>query len=413
MTDLLASTNIMHYVGVNVGKCYGDVPMPNLTARKAESLKDPGHHVDGDGLALVIGKRGGKSWVLRTMVRGKRRDIGLGGYSWVSLAEAREKAREARKIAREGGDPIANRLSHVACPTFAEAATKVHADQVVGQGSNGKHKDQWINTLKTYAFPTIGPTPVKDITQADVLAVLAPIWTDKAETARRVRQRIRTVMDWARTAGHYTSVNPVEGVDKGLSKQRDVVKHHAALPWQDVPALLPELGNSTAAKALQFLILTAARTGEVIGARWSEINVKERLWIIPMERMKANREHRVPLTDEALAVLADVRGLDDDFVFPGQKRGKGLSNMAMAQLLKRIGHNDTTVHGFRSSFRDWAAEKSAMPREIAELSLAHTVGNAVERAYRRSDLMERWSAHCLPTSGHVIQLDPLLGKEAH
>lgn len=392
--------------------------MPKLTTRKAESLKDPGHYVDGDGLALVIGKRGGKSWVLRTMVRGKRRDIGLGGYSWVSLAEAREKAREARKIAREGGDPIAQRQAHVVCPTFAEAATKVHADQVVGQGSNGKHKDQWINTLTTYAFPIIGPTPVKDITQADILAVLAPIWTDKAETARRVRQRIRTVMDWARTAGHYTGVNPVEGVDKGLSKQRDVVKHHAALPWQDVPTLLPKLGNSTAAKALHFLILTAARTGEVIGARWSEIDVQERLWIIPMERMKANREHRVPLTDEALAVLTDVRGLDDDFVFPGQKHGKGLSNMAMAQLLKRIGYGDTTVHGFRSSFRDWAAERSAMPREIAELSLAHTVGNAVERAYRRSDLIEqrrmlmgRWSGHCLPPSGDVIRLEPPLGKQ--
>jgi integrase len=392
--------------------------MPKLTARKAEALKDPGHYVDGDGLALVIGKRGGKSWVLRTMVRGKRRDIGLGGYSWVSLAEAREKAREARKIAREGGDPIAQRLTHVACPTFAEAARQVHADQVVGQGSNGKHKDQWINTLVTYAFPAIGAKPVNDITQADVLAVLAPIWTDKAETARRVRQRIRTIMDWARTAGHYTGVNPVEGVDKGLSKQRDVVKHHAALPWQDVPALVPKLGGSTAAKALQFLILTAARTGEVIGARWSEIDVQDRLWIIPMERMKSNREHRVPLTEEALAVLADVRGLDDEFVFAGQKRGKGLSNMAMAQLLKRIDYGDTTVHGFRSSFRDWAAERSAMPREIAELSLAHTVGNAVERAYRRSDLiekrrdlMERWSAHCLPSSGDVIRLDPPRGKQ--
>jgi hypothetical protein len=185
MMDLLASSNLMHYVGVNVGKYHGGVRMPKLTARKAEALKDPGHHVDGDGLALVIGRRGGKSWVLRTMVRGKRRDIGLGGYSWVSLAEAREKAREARKIAREGGDPIAHRLSHAACPTFAEAATKVHADQVVGQGSNGKHKDQWINTLKTYAFPTIGAKPVKDITQADILAVLAPIWTAPPHAAVR------------------------------------------------------------------------------------------------------------------------------------------------------------------------------------------------------------------------------------
>jgi integrase len=394
--------------------------MPKLTARKVESLNEPGHYVDGDGLALVIGKRGGKSWVLRTMVRGKRCDIGLGGYSWVSLAEAREKARDARKIAREGGDPIAQRKARSACPTFAEAARKVHTDQVVGQGSNGKHKDQWINTLVTYAFPTIGQKPVKDITSADVLAVLAPIWTEKAETARRVRQRIRTVMDWARTAGHYEGVNPVEGVDKGLTKQRDIVKHHTAMPWQEVPTLIPTLGASVAAQALQFLILTAARTGEVIGARWSEIDMEECLWIIPMERMKAKREHRVPMTVEALAILTKVRGLDDDFIFPGQKRGKGLSNMAMAQLLKRIGHGSATVHGFRSSFRDWAAERSSMPREIAELSLAHTVGNAVERAYRRSDLiekrrdlMERWSAHCLPTSGRVIRLEPPIGKQAN
>jgi integrase len=387
--------------------------MPKLTARKAESLKDPGHYVDGDGLALVIGRRGGKSWVLRTMVRGKRRDIGLGGYSWVSLAEAREKAREARKIAREGGDPIAQRKARVACPTFAEAARQVHADQVVGQGSNGKHKDQWINTLVTYAFPAIGQKSVEDITQADVLAVLAPIWTEKAETARRVRQRIRTVMDWARTAGHYEGVNPVEGVDKGLTKQRDIVKHHTAMPWQEVPALIPKLGDSVAALALHFLILTAARTGEIIGASWSEIDLQERLWVIPMERMKASREHRVPLTDEALAILEKVRGLEDEFIFPGQKRGKGLSNMAMAQLLKRIGQGDTTVHGFRSSFRDWAAEKSSMPREIAELSLAHTVGNAVERAYRRSDLieqrrklMERWATFCLPFEGQVLNILP-------
>ncbi|MDG1431875.1 MAG: integrase arm-type DNA-binding domain-containing protein [Paracoccaceae bacterium] len=391
--------------------------MPKLTARKAESLKEPGHYVDGDGLALVIGKRGGKSWVLRTMVRGKRCDIGLGGYSWVSLAEAREKAREARKVAREGGDPIAQRKARVACPTFAEAARKVHADQVLGQGSNGKHKDQWINTLVTYAFPAIGHKSVKDVKQADVLAVLAPIWTEKAETARRVRQRIRTVMDWARTAGHYEGVNPVEGVDKGLTKQRDIVKHHKAMPWQEVPTLIPMLGDSVAALALRFLILTAARTGETIGAQWSEIDLQERLWIIPMERMKASREHRVPLTDEALAVLEKVRGLDEDFIFPGQKRGKGLSNMAMAQLLKRIGHGNATVHGFRSSFRDWAAERSSMPREIAELSLAHAVGGAVERAYRRSDLiekrrdlMERWSAHCLPFSGHIIQLENPIGK---
>jgi len=386
--------------------------MGKLTARKVDALKEPGHYVDGDGLALLIGKRGGKSWILRTMVRGKRRDIGLGGVSWVSLAEAREKAREARKIAREGGDPIAARKALVDCPSFEEAARKVHSDQIVGQGKNGKHKSQWINTLVTYAFPHIGAKSVRDIDQSDVLRVLAPIWTEKAETARRVRQRIKTVMDWARTAGHFEGVNPVEGVERGLAKQRDTVEHHAAMPWKDVPAFLPSLGESVAASALRFLILTAARTGEVIGARWSEIDFEESLWIIPAERMKAEREHRVPLTDEALAILVNMRGLDDEFVFPGQKRGKGLSNMAMAQLLKRMGRTDITVHGFRSSFRDWAEERGNMPREVAELSLAHEVGNAVERAYRRSDLiekrrtlMERWAQFCVVENAEVIRLD--------
>lgn len=385
--------------------------MPRLTARKVESLKSPGHYVDGDGLALVIGKRGGKSWVLRTMILGKRRDVGLGGVSWVTLAEAREKARGARKIDREGGDPIAAKKALVACPTFAEATHKVHSDQIVGQGKNGKHKAQWINTLTTYAFPFIGEKSVREIGQSDILQVRSPIWTEKPETARRVRQRIITVLDWARTAGHFEGVNPVEGVEKGLAKQRDIVKHHTAMPWQEVPALLPNLGDSVAALALRFLILTAAGTGEVIGATWSEIDLSEQLWVISAERMKAKRKHRVPLTDETLKILEKIRGLDDDFVFPGQKRGKGLSNMAMAQLLKRIGHGNVTEHGFRSSFRDWAAERSNMPREIAELSLAHEVGSAVERAYRRSDLieqrqklLERWAAYIASKSGKIVLL---------
>ena len=383
--------------------------MGKLTDRKIRALKSPGHYVDGDGLALVIGKRGGKSWVLRTMIKGKRRDMGLGGVSWVSLAEAREKAREARKIARERGDPIAARKAEQDCPTFEEAARRVHAEQIVGQARNEKHRAQWINTLRDYAFPVIGAKPVRDVEQRDVLRVLAPIWTEKPETARRVRQRVRTVMNWARTAGFFEGVNPVEGVEKGLAKQRDRVAHHAAMPWGDLPGFLPELSESVAALALRFLILTAARTGEVIGARWSEIDIEERLWTVPPERMKAEKEHRVPLTEEAFAVLEKVRGLDPEFIFPGQKRGKGLSNMAMTQLMRRIGRGDVTVHGFRSSFRDWAGERGGMPREVAEKCLAHQVGNLVERSYARSDLlekrrilMEHWARYCLTTSAQVI-----------
>jgi integrase len=289
------------------------------------------------------------------------------------------------------------------------SARKVHAEQIVGQAKNEKHRAQWINTLRDYAFPQIGTKPVREIDQSDVLRVLAPIWSEKAETARRVRQRVRTVMDWARTAGHFEGVNPVEGVEKGLAKQKDRVTHHAAMPWVDVPGLLPDLGESVAALALRFLILTAARTGEVIGARWSEMDTEEHLWTIPADRMKAKREHRVPLTGEALEVLERVRGLDAEIIFPGQKRGKGLSNMAMTQLMRRLGHGDVTVHGFRSSFRDWAEERGGVPRE----SLAHEVGNAVERAYRRSDLLEKrrtlmeaWARFSVSTSdsGKVVEL---------
>ncbi|HHL22679.1 MAG TPA: site-specific integrase [Aliiroseovarius sp.] len=385
--------------------------MGKLTVRKVESLKTPGHYVDGEGLALVIGRRGGKSWILRTMVKGRRRDIGLGGVSWVSLAEAREKARAARKIAREGGDPIATRRREQACPTFEEAARRVHKEQIVGQARNAKHRDQWINTLITYAFPHIGSKPLRDIDQSDVLRVLAPIWTEKPETARRVRQRIHKVMDWARTAGFFEGVNPVEGVERGLARQKDRVRHHAAMPWAEVPQFLPLLGDAVSARALRFLILTAARTGEVIGARWSEIDRDNKLWVIPEERMKAGREHRVPLSDAALEVVDEMRGLDPEFIFPGLKRGKGLSNMAMANLLRRLGRSDVTVHGFRSSFRDWAEERGGMAREVAELSLAHEVGNATERAYRRSDLldkrrelMDRWARFCSPSCAEIVRI---------
>ncbi len=385
--------------------------MGKFTARKIEALKEPGHYVDGDGLALVIGKRGGKSWVLRTMVRGKRRDIGLGGVSWVSLAEAREKARALRKIAREGGDPIAARRAGKTCPTFEEAARRVHAEQIMSRGRNEKYRVQWLNTLRDHAFPHIGSKPVRDIVQSDVLRVLAPIWTEKPQTARLVRQRLRTVLNWARTAGYFEGVNPVEGVEEGLAKQKNRVRHHAAIPWGDVPDFMNELGESVAELALRFLILTAARSGEVRGARWPEIDTEKRLWIIPADRMKSEREHRVPLSDEALVVLGRVHGLDGDLVFPGQKRGRSMPDTTLLKVSKRKGREGATVHGFRSGFADWASERGGMPREIAELSLAHEVGNATERAYRRSDLldkrrtlMERWARFCSPASADVIEI---------
>ncbi len=385
--------------------------MGKFTARKVEALKEPGHYVDGDGLALVIGKRGGKSWVLRTMVRGKRRDIGLGGLSWVSLAEAREKSRAARKIARDGGDPIAARRAGTVCLTFEEAARRVHAEQIVSRGRNEKYRVQWLSTLRDYAFPHIGSRPVRDVVQSDVLRVLAPIWTEKPQTARLVRQRLRTVLNWARTAGHFKGVNPVEGVEEGLANQTDRVKHHAAMPWSDVPSFMSELGESVTELALRFLILTAARSGEVRGALWSEVDAEERLWILPADRMKSGLQHRVPLSDEALAVLERVRGLAPDFVFPGQRRGQPMPDGALLRGLKRMGREEITVHGMRSAFADWASERGGMPREVAELSLAHEVGDATERAYRRSDLLEkrrdlleRWARFCCPAVADVIEI---------
>ncbi len=279
---------------------------------------------------------------------------------------------------------------------------RVHAEQIVSRGRNEKYRVQWLNTLRDHAFPHIGSRPVRDVVQSDVLRVLAPIWTEKPQTARLVRQRLRTVLNWARTAGHFEGVNPVEGVEEGLANQTDRVKHYAAMPWGDVPGFMSELGESVMELALRVLILTAARSGEVRGARWSEIDTEEHLWIIPADRMKSEREHRVPLSDEALAVLEQARGLDSDLVFPGQKRGRPMPDTTLLKVSKRMGLG-VTIHGFRSSFRDWAEERGGMPREIAELSLAHEVGSATERAYRRSDLlekrrtlMERWAWFCDP-----------------
>ena len=395
----------------DVGKNVGKVPVGRLTARKVAALTAPGRYGDGEGLMLVVGRRGGKSWVLRTVVGRRRRDIGLGSAALVSLAEAREEARRLRRIARAGGDPLAGRRAERECPTFEEAARKVHAAQVEGHARNAKHRAQWINSLRDYAFPHIGARPVREVEQADVLRVLAPIWTEKPETARRVRQRIGTVIDWARTAGFFEGVNPIDGVEKGLPRQKLRVRHHAAMPWPEVPAFLASLGDNVAELALRFLILTAVRTGEVIGAGWEEIDLGERLWTVPAARMKAGRAHRVPLAEEAVEVLERVRGLDPVFIFPGRRRGRGLSNMAMTNVLRRMGRGDVTVHGFRSSFRDWAEERGGVPREIAELCLAHEIGSATERAYRRSDvlekrrtLMEKWTKHLSPTTCQVIPI---------
>lgn len=387
--------------------------LAKLTVKKVQAIKEPGRYGDGDGLFLQVARGGSKSWILRTMVQGRRRDIGLGGSSWVSLAEAREAARAMRRTAREGGDPVAVRNSTEAILTFREAALRVHELSSGAWRSDGKHVGQWLASLELDVFPAIGDKPVNTITSGDVLAVLTPIWHQKPETARRLRQRMRRVFAWAKGANMYLEENPVDRASGSLPRQAATKRHHPAMPYQELPEFFRALGerSGVAALALRFLILTASRSGEVRGARWSEINLPERTWAIPSDRMKTSKPHRVPLTDTAIEILDQVRGLDQALVFPGQRRGRPMSDMTIAAVMKRMGASEFVPHGFRSTFRDWASERTNIPREIAELALAHEVGNAVERAYARSDLfekrrdlMERWGQHCTGDSAEVVSL---------
>jgi integrase len=377
-----------------------------LSPLKIRSLTRAGRYADGNGLYLVVDDGGAKRWVLRTLVHGKRRDMGLGSLQLVSLPEARKRAAANRLIARDGGDPIAQRRqANRAVLTFKEAAEAVHASHSKGW-KNPKHRDQWINTLRDYTFEKIGAKRVNAVTTADVLQVLTPIWLDKPETARRVRQRMRAVLDWAKAAGHRDGDNPVEGVGDGLPKQKDEAEHHAALPYADVFPFLTTLhasgANDATKLALEFLILTAMRTGEVIGATWSEIDMKAKTWTIPPERMKAQREHRVPLSERCMAILKQARKLSGDiYIFPGVDTDTPLSNMAFLMALRRMGY-DVTAHGFRSAFRDWAAERTKFTREVCEAALAHSNVNKVEAAYLRSDLFEKRRALMAQWAMHAV-----------
>jgi len=374
-------------------------PMTPITVRKA----GPGLHSDGEirGLYLRVSDHGSRGWLLRYMIRGRRRDMWLGSSSELTLAEAREAARAARKLIKAKVDPIehrrrdqaeAVRLDGLRTWTFTKAAKAVHETLAPGW-KNPKHGEQWINTLSSYAFPKIGEKPVGEIGVAEVLDVLRPIWTTKAETARRVRQRIDAVMRWALAHG-YATTNPVDAAAELLPKQRDAVEHHEAMPYADVPSFVKSLqaiDESSSRLALEFAILTAARSGEVRGATWSEIDTKAATWTVPAERMKASREHRVPLSKQALALLkvaAKRAGTTDPAapIFPNPY-GKPLSDMALTQLMRGLERTET-VHGFRSSFRDWCAEHK-VPRELAERALAHAVKDATEAAYHRTEQLEQ------------------------
>ena len=366
-----------------------------LSATRVKALKDPGRYSDGGGLHLYISKAGRKSWVLRITVDGRRRDIGLGGYPSVSLARAREKAADNRAAIADGRDPLAEKRVPV-IPTFKEAAFSFHREHKP-QWSNPKHAANWIQSLERHAFPKLGNIPLDRIDRSHVVGVLKPIWSDIPEAARRVRQRTRKVFEWAISSG-LMEANPAgDVINAALPRMPKVRNHFRALAYQDVGSALDKVeasqGSLAAKLCLRFLVLTAARSGEARGATWDEIELEDQVWRIPSQWMKADKEHRVPLCRQALELLQEVHSLRDEsgLVFPSpQKRGAQLSDMTLLKLLRSIGvGNRPTVHGFRSSFKEWALEQTNLPWAVSEAALAHTLGNSTEQAYARSDLFER------------------------
>jgi integrase len=377
-------------------------------------------YADGGGLYLQVtpGNNGhiSKSWIFRfATAERKERYMGLGSLDAVSLAEAREKASECRKLRDQGKDPIETRVAqrasiaaeHAKVMTFDQCAERYISAHRAGW-RNRKHAAQWQNTLRTYVSPTFGRLPVQAVDTGLVMKVLEPIWAIKPETASRVRGRIEAVLDWAAALGFRDFDNPARWkgrLDKLLPRRSTVraVQHHAALPYTEVGAFIRGLRErpAMAARALEFVILTAARTGEVLGARWNEIDLRAKVWTIPASRMKSGREHRLPLSEAALAVLQQMRSLrHNDHVFPGDRRDT-MSDMALLMLLRRMNRSDLTAHGFRSTFRDWAAERTTFQSEVVEMALAHVVSDKVEAAYRRGDLFEKrrklmdaWASYC-------------------
>ena len=397
-----------------------------LAATKVDKTETPGMLADGGGLYLRVAKSGSKSWIFRFMLDGKAREMGLGSFTIIGLKKARQKAANCREQLDAGIDPInqnkadasERRLNAAKANTFDQCA-EAYIDSHKASWSNTKHVSQWKSTLKVYASPTLGKLSVQDIDINLVLRCLEPIWTTKTETATRVRGRIESVLDWATVRGYRNGENPARWrghLDKILpkpSKVRDVT-HHPALPYEDLPDFIEELGHTEgiAARALEFTIYTAARSNEVLLANWAEFNLAGKVWTVPKERMKSRKEHKVPLSSQAVRVLRMMEKIrSSDYVFPGMKEGKHLSNMSMTAVLRRMGRMDITVHGFRSSFRDWAAEKTNAPNIVAEAALAHTIGNKSEAAYRRGDLfakrsklMDSWGRYTISQPAKVIAI---------
>jgi integrase len=400
-----------------------------LSALKVVGARQAGFYADGDGLYLQVTAGGSRSWVFRFKTGGRSRDMGLGSLNTVGLAEARKIAAECRRQRLQGIDPIEARKSGRAQAQL-DAARSITFDDcrdkfIVSHRAawaNDKHLKQWESTLRSYVTPVFGALPVQIIDVALVLKALEPIWTTKPETAGRIRGRIERILDWAKARGFRQGENPARW--RGhlailLAPPAKVrrVRHHAALPYGELPGFLLKIRqrDAVAARALEFAILTAARTGEVLGARWAEIDFENKIWTIPASRMKAGREHRVPMSMATLAIAKRVKAIrQNDFVFPGERRNRPLSNMSMLMMLRRMGREDLTVHGFRSTFRDWAAEQTNFPREVAEAALAHVIADRTEAAYRRGDLFEKrrslmaaWAAYCqleASVSSAIIQM---------
>ena len=369
----------------------GRHPQKALSAAFIRSAP-PGRHADGNGLYLFVQPSGTRSWIQRLLVRGRRRELGLGSLALVPLAEAREKALVNRKLARQGGDPLWEKRRTQAVPTFAEAAMRVLEQKRAGW-RNPRHSREWISSLRRFAFPRIGKMPVSEVTSADVLEILTPLWHRKVETARRVRQRLRAVLEWA-VAMEFRIDNPCDRIGPVLGPQQDVTEHMQALPHREVAAVIRTVRVSPALPAarlaLEFLVLTAARWGEVRWAEWEEIDRSGRVWIVPARRAKTNRRHRVPLCGRALEILEAAQALGEGagplvFTHGG---GRPMHDSQVRRLLRELGIA-AVPHGFRSSFRDWAGEETDHPREVIEAALAHVVRNRVEAAYARSDLFER------------------------
>jgi integrase len=370
-------------------------PNKALSAAFVRTATTPGKYNDGHGLFLKVVASGAKRWVQRIVVRGKRTEIGLGSASLVSLAEARETALENRKLARAGGDPLQAKRTSEALLTFEEASRKVHKIHEP-TWRNKKHAAQFLSTLETYTFPRMGNLKVSEVTTADVLAVLQPIWLEKPETAKRVRQRIGTVMKWA-VANGWRQDNPAGAISQALPKQKQPVKHRKSLPYDEVSGCLVAVRSSRAFNATKLAL------------EWSEIDLAKAEWTIPAQRMKASKEHRIPLSGRAIEVLEAAKALDDGtgLVFPSTT-GNPLSDMTLSKLVKGLGY-DVDVHGFRTSFKTWCQERTTTAREVSEAALAHSIQNKAEAAYARSDLfekrrklMEQWSCFVAEPSSAVL-----------